>query len=148
MPSVRKILKDRNSAAWSLMIFSLAVHVFDEAITGFLPFYNQLVPEIREKLGFFPMPTFSHTAWLGGLITAIVVGFCATPLVYRGVKGVRTVTLVLGILMMANACGHMLGSLYVGRFLPGFWSSPLLLFTSSLVVFGRLSRTPKTAQVS
>jgi hypothetical protein len=29
--------------------------------------------------------------------------------------------------MIANALGHIVGSIYFGRLIPGFWSSPLLL---------------------
>ncbi len=135
MASTRRFPENKRTVAWLLVLSSLSVHVFDEAVTGFLPFYNQLVPDLRERLGFFPMPTFSHTVWLGGLITVIALGFCATPLVYRGVKGIRIVALVLGVLMILNACGHMLGSLYFGYLLPGFWSSPLLLAAASLLAF-------------
>ena len=42
-----------------MMTTAIAVHVFDEAMTGFLPFYNSSVAALRERLGFFPAPTFS-----------------------------------------------------------------------------------------
>jgi len=132
--TIRDLLKNRDAFAWALMMSSLAAHVFDEVITDFLPFYNQLVFDMRERFGFFPMPTFSYELWLGGLILAILIGFAAVPLVYRGGLRIRIITTVLGILMTANALGHLLGSVYTGRILPGFTSSFLLLATAIYVV--------------
>ena len=126
---------DYNVTAWLLMLSALALHVLDEALSGFLPFYNQMVLNLRTKLGFFPAPTFSHGLWLGGLVAVITAGFMLTPWVKRESKAVRIFTLVLGVLMVANALGHLLGSLYAGRVLPGMWSSPLLLITAGYVVY-------------
>ena len=116
------------------MISAVAVHVLDEAVTGFLPLYNNVAQSLRASLGLSFPPTFSFGTWLGGLITAIIIGFALTPLVSRGGRFIRVFTTVLGILMVVNALGHMLGSVYLGRLLPGFWSSPFLLVTAVLVV--------------
>jgi hypothetical protein len=125
---------DRNSVAWLSLVSAVALHVIDEAITGFLPFYNDLVLRLRDHLGFFPVPTFRGSVWLGGLCLAIVLGYLMTPLIARGGAWIRSVTTVIGFLMIANALGHMLGSVYLGRILPGFWSSPLLLAMASWTV--------------
>lgn len=103
----------------------------DESLTGFLPFYNQQVLSLRARLGFFPAPTFSFRAWLGGLIVAIILGFLMTFLVQRGGRGIRWVTTVLAVLMVGNALGHLVVSVYQGRALPGVWSSPLLLVAAT-----------------
>jgi len=132
--TIRNLLKNKNAAAWVLMISAVAIHVFDETITGFLPFYNELALNLSGGVGFFPLPTFSFGAWLGGLIAAIVICFALTPLVSRGGRFIRIVTTVLGMLMVANALLHMLGSLYSERLLPGFWSSPFLLLVAAFVV--------------
>ena len=135
------LVQNRRAIAWLLMMTALALHVFDEAFTDFLPFYNEQVARIKDNLPIFPMPLFSFEVWLSGLIGAIVVGFLLTFFVRRGGKIIRIVTIILGIIMIGNALGHMLGSLYTERLLPGFWSSPFLLVTASIVVITGFRRT-------
>ncbi len=127
------LLKNRNALAWVLMVCAGAIHVADEAAHGFLSFYNPLVRDLRESLGFWPMPTFSFGAWLGGLIVAVVISLLVTPIVARGRRIIRVVATVIGIVMVFNALAHMLGSVYFGYLLPGFWSSPVLLVTAVYV---------------
>jgi hypothetical protein len=112
----------------------VALHVLDEALTNFLPFYNQLAADLNEQFGFVPMPRFSFEAWLIGLILAIILGYSLIPIVNRGGRFIRVFCTILGVLMIANALGHLLGSVYFGRILPGMWSSPLLLLTAFYVV--------------
>jgi hypothetical protein len=123
-------LMGRNAKWWLALVISVALHVLDETLTGFLPFYNEIVIQLRERLGFFPFPTFTFRAWLGGLCVAIALGLLATPLVSKGGTAVRIVTTFLGVAMIANASTHLLGSLYFSRIIPGAMSSPLLLVTS------------------
>lgn len=134
MNAVRQLLADRNVAAWLSLVLAVAVHVADEAASGFLPFYNQLVLDLRGRLGFFLLPTFSFRAWLGGLMVAILIGLAALAAVARGGRLIRVVTTALGVLMVGNALGHLLGSLWTGRVLPGALSSPLLLAAAVFVV--------------
>lgn len=121
----------RNRTVWLLMVLAVALHVVDEAVTGFLPFYNAQVLALRARLGLFPAPTFTFPVWITGLALAVAMGLALTPLVARGGRVIRVVCGALALLMVANACGHTLGSLYAGRLLPGFWSSPVLLVTSA-----------------
>ena len=121
---------NRNPRVWLLMVASVGLHVTDEALTGFLPFYNAQVLALRQRLVFFPAPTFTFPVWIGGLMLAVIIGFALTPRVARGGRTIRVVCGILAALMIGNACGHMLGSVYAGRILPGFWSSPLLCTTS------------------
>jgi hypothetical protein len=131
----RGILRDRNVIAWLVLISTIALHVLDETITGFLPFYNDLVMTLRERLGFFPAPVFSFGIWLGGLIVGVLLCFGLTILVARGGRRIRWFVILLGVLMLFNAVGHLAGSLYFGRILPGMWSSPLLLVSALLMIF-------------
>lgn len=140
MSIIHDIFKNKNAIAWLIMMFTIALHVFDEVKTDFLPFYNQLVLQLRQNTGFFPMPTFSFNVWLIGLIVMIVIGFAITPVFARGKKAMKIFTIVFGIIMIFNACGHLIGSIYLGRLLPGFWSSPLLLVSAGFVVAFALSR--------
>jgi hypothetical protein len=128
-----RIFDNRNVTAWVLMISAVALHVIDEAAHDFLPFYNQLILDLRNQTGFFPAPTFSFGTWIGGLASAVIIGFSVTPIVRRGGKVIRVVTTALGILMIANALGHIIGSIYFGRLIPGFWSSPILFPAAAYV---------------
>lgn len=134
MKAGQKILGNKNAVAWILMISMAAIHVFDEAVHDFLTFYNNMVLNLRESIGFFPMPTFSFEAWLVGLIIAVVVGYLLTPLVIRGGGFISLLTTVLGVIMIINALIHIIGSIYLGKLMPGFWSSPFLLGTAIFVV--------------
>jgi hypothetical protein len=142
----RGLLKNKSGVAWILMISAVCVHVFDEAVTDFLPFYNGLALNLRESLGFSLLPTFSFEVWLGGLILGIIVCFAITPLVNSGGRLIQTLVVLLGMLMVANALAHMAGSAYIGRLLPGFWSSPFLLVTAVFVVVRGLGKPSRAAR--
>jgi len=128
------LCKNKNATAWILLVSMLGLHVLDEALADFLDFYNPLVLDLRDSLGFFPMPTFSFGLWLTGLITAVIIGFALMPLVNRGSRFIRILTTVIGVIMIVNGLGHMIGSLYFGSLIPGFWSSPFLLAAAVFVV--------------
>lgn len=130
----QKMLTNRNAVAWLLLVTSIGLHVFDEAIGGFLPYWNQFVFDMRDRFGFFPAPTFSFAIWFGGLIGAVIAGYCMTLLVARGGKVIRAVTLIFGILMVVNTVGHLLGSFYFGEMIPGILSSPLMLISATYVI--------------
>jgi len=131
----------RRTRAWLLLVGALGIHVVDEALTGFLAFYHPLVLSIRSRLAWFPMPTFSFSAWLGGLIAFIVVLVSLTPIVRRGGIVIRVLSTVFAALMFLNGLGHLGGSVYFWRWLPGATSAPLLLATS--VLFIRATLTPR-----
>jgi hypothetical protein len=114
MSVFRKPHQIKNTTAWVLMISAIAIHVFDEAVTDFLSFYNPLALDLRESFGFSFPPMFTFEMWLGGLIVGILVCFALTPIVKRGGRITRVFTIVLGILMIVNSLGHMLGSAYSG----------------------------------
>lgn len=129
-----KTIMNRNVVAWLLLVTAVALHVFDETVTDFLPFYNQFVIGLRERFGFFPAPTFSFGVWLGGLIAAIVLGYGLTLVVARGGKIIRVIVLALGVLMVVNGFLHLLTSVYFGRISPGMWSSPFLIAAAVFVI--------------
>ncbi len=127
MEIFQKIIENRNALAWLTMVSVIGLHVFDEAMTGFLPTYNQMVLDLRKQLGFFPAPTFSFRVWLGGLFGGIIICYGFTLFIIRGGKVIRIITTVLGILMIVNAFSHFFGSIYFDKVFPGLWSSPFLL---------------------
>jgi hypothetical protein len=127
---------------WLWVTIALALHVTDEALTHFLEFYNPLVLSIRERIAWFPMPTFTFDVWLAGLILLVIVLFALTPAVRRGAPGTRLASWILAVIMLLNGIGHMAGSIYFQRYLPGTTSAPLLLITSILLIRGLLTPLP------
>jgi hypothetical protein len=125
----------RNVLAWLLLVSTLAIHVLDEALADFLPFWNQLVTDLKAEIGFVPLPTFSFGTWIGGLITAVIIGYALTPLVARGGQIMRVLLSVVGVVMVANGFGHLFGSWYFETWLPGVRSSPILLIASVYMLF-------------
>ena len=75
--------------AWLWLVVALALHVIDEASTGFLDVYNPTVRALRERLGWFPMPEFSFDVWVTGLAVLVLGLALLTPLVDRGPGAVR-----------------------------------------------------------
>lgn len=130
----------RHARAWLLLVGALAVHVADEALTGFLDFYNPLVLRLRERLGFWPMPAFSFDVWLAGLILVVIVLAAMTPLIRRRAAVARPASWIFGAIMFANGIAHLAGSVYFQRWLPGATSAPLLLITSAWLMRATTSR--------
>ena len=135
----------RQMRAWLALVTVLALHVADEALTDFLGFYNPLVRAIRSRISWFPMPTFTFGIWLAGLGALVVVLAMLGPAVRRGAAGTRVASWALSAIMLLNGLGHLGGSLYFGRWLPGATSSPLLLFAS--VVLARRTWERKRPRV-
>ena len=132
---------ERHARAWLLLNAALAVHVMDEALTGFLDFYNPLVHQLRDRLGFWPMPTFTFGVWLSGLIFLVGVLALLTPAVRRGATGTRFLSWVLSVIMLGNGIAHLAGSLYYQRWLPGATSAPLLLVASIMLINATAARS-------
>ena len=68
---------------------ALALHVADEALTGFLSFYNPMVESLRSRFGWWPMPTFEFGPWLGGLIVAVILLSLLARFAFEGRRWVR-----------------------------------------------------------
>lgn len=116
--------------AWVFHALAIALHVADEALTGFLPLYNSLVESLRETYPWVPLPTFSFSVWLTGLVIGILLLLGLSPLVFAGSSKLRLVSYVLGLLMTANALAHIGASIYWGILAPGVLSSPVLLLAA------------------
>jgi hypothetical protein len=96
--------------------------------------YNPTVIALRERFGWWPMPTFQFGEWLTGLLIACIVLPALSPLVARGAPGTRVLAYIFAIIMLFNAAGHTLATIFgqtvasvrVPRPAPGFWSSPVM----------------------
>jgi hypothetical protein len=134
--------------AWFALCVAFALHILDEASTGFLFVYNPTVTILRERWGWFPMPTLEFREWLTGLMVAWGVLFCLTPLAARGMRGLRPLAWFYAVLMFLNGLshtlfsilGHTVAAVTFARPAPGFYSSPFL-FVASLWLMFRLRRT-------
>jgi high-affinity Fe2+/Pb2+ permease len=121
--------------AWVLLCAALAVHVADEALTGFLSVYNPTVLAIRSKGMWFPAPTFTFRNWLAGLIVACVVLLILSGWATRKHRAMVIAAYIFAAIMLLNAAahtggtvmGHTLGGVRFPRPMPGFYSSPLLV---------------------
>jgi len=129
--------------AWVALTAALAAHVADEALNDFLSFYNPMVTSLRERWGWFPMPTFTFDAWLTGLIAAVIVLFLLSVLVFRGARAMIYFSYFYGALMFLNGLAHTMGSVNFGRLLPGVYSSPLLLVASLWLLMCAAKRQTK-----
>lgn len=116
--------------AWVFFAGAISLHVIDEALTGFLPQYNSIVDSWRDSYPWIPLPTFSFSVWLAGLIVGIVILFSMSPLVFKGKTIMRPLCYFLGVLMTGNALGHIGASIYLGKLFPGILSSPILLLAA------------------
>jgi hypothetical protein len=117
-------------SAWVTLCLALALHVTDEALTGFLSVYNPAVEAIRQRLPYLPLPTFTFGVWLTGLITAIILLLALSPFAFRKTRWMVPLAYFFGILMIANGLQHFAGSIYLGQMMPGVYSSPVLLICS------------------
>ena len=128
----------RFGAAWVALSLSVAIHVVDEALNGFLEVYNPIATAIRERLPFLPMPTFAFVVWLAGLILGVCLLLAVSVLAFRGPRWLIPLSYILGFLMLVNGFIHLSGTVYLRRPMPGVYSSPLLLASSIyLLVAGR-----------
>jgi hypothetical protein len=116
--------------AWIVLTVVLAAHVADEALTDFLSVYNPLVLAARERLGWFPMPTFTFGIWLTGLILGVGLLTLLTPFAYRRVAAVRVAAFPYAVLMLFNGMAHLAASVYFRRWMPGATTAPFLIGAS------------------
>jgi hypothetical protein len=142
-PASQLATVNRLGIAWLSFCFALALHVTDEALTGFLSIYNPTVISLRQKLGLWTMPTFEFREWLAGLILLVIALTVLTPFMYRNVRWVRPiayfVAIVAGILnalghTVATILGHTVSAVTFQRPAPGFLSSPLLFAAACFVL--------------
>jgi hypothetical protein len=139
----------RLGSAWIGLWMALAVHVIDEAMTGFLAVYNPTVLALRARLGFWPKPTFTFRVWLSGLIFGILLLAMLSPAAFRNKRWIRPIFYFVAIFAgVFNALGHTLATIFgqtvstvrFPRPAPGFYSSPLL-FVAAIYALLQLRRT-------
>ena len=143
--SSREARAYRHWVAWIALCGALAIHVADEALTDFLALYNPAVLSIRERYPYLPLTTFTFEGWLALLIFAIIALTAASYFVRKGRWAMRPISYAFAGFMLLNGLLHIAWSFYMGTFMPGVYSSPLLLAASFFLIIRipDLSITPK-----
>jgi hypothetical protein len=122
--------------AWLGFVFALALHVTDEATHDFISVYNPNARAIRAHLPMIPIPIFTLESFLVTLGLAILLLLCLSPLAFAGSPTLRKVAIPAGIIFaIANALLHLGSSLYYSRWMPGSYSSPILLLSGIFLFF-------------
>jgi hypothetical protein len=114
--------------AWLAFVAVLALHVADEATHDFLSVYNPNAHAIRARFPFVPIPIFTLNSFLASLGLAILLLLCLSPFAFAGSSRLRKFALPLSIVIgFGNGLLHLGSSLYYSRWMPGSYSSPLLI---------------------
>lgn len=129
--------------SWISLVAALALHVAEEALTGFLEFYNPTVSAIREQVPYLPLPTFSFEIWIAGLVTGILLLLGLSVFAFRQTRWITYAALILGTLMVFNGALHIAGSFLFKRPMPGVYTSPLLMIVAVYLILNA-SRTRQT----
>jgi len=130
----RQRLRRRHWLAWITLCGALAIHVADEALTDFLAFYNPAVISLREKYPRLPLTAFVFETWLALLVFAVVSLLASSCFVWRGRWAMRPISHVFAGFMLLNGVLHIAGSIYLGTFMPGVYSSPLLIAAAVFLI--------------
>ena len=85
---------------------------------------------IRERLPWSPLLTFSFRTWIVGLAAGIAFLVALSPIAFRGARWIAAVAIPFSVMMIGNGLGHVGSSIYMWRFMPGVYSSPVLIVAS------------------
>ena len=113
--------------AWLYLCCQLAAHGVEEAMGGFVDVWNPVLASVRATTG-LPLPQFQFNVWLECLVVVVLVLFGLTPFAFRNPASMTTASVVFGAIMILNGVNHLASPLYLGRFLPGQFTSPLLIY--------------------
>lgn len=128
--------------AWLTLCAALAIHITDEALTGFLDLYNPTVLAIRQRHPWLILPTFTFPIWIGLLILAVLGFLILSPWVRRGLHWTVYASYVFVFLMLSNAFAHLGFSIYKQTWMPGAYTSPLLAAASLYLWWATARRSP------
>src|SRR5688500_17409281 len=133
--------------AWVYLWAHLAAHVIEEAATGFPGVANAALAAWSRDFG-LPLLQLVYGEWLGALIVVLATLIAMTPWVARGAAWAPAASYIFAGVMIANGVGHLLSPLYLARFLPGQFSSPLMIAAALwLIVQARRAERAATTAV-
>jgi hypothetical protein len=113
--------------SWIVLCLMFAIHVFDEAIHGFLSVYNPIVASIRRQYPFLLFPIFNFREWLILLIAAVVILLVFSLFAFWEARWMKPLSYIFSVIMILNGLLHISGSIVLGEKIPGVYSSPLLI---------------------
>jgi hypothetical protein len=124
--------------AWLLLTLAFAANFVEEALRGFLGYYNATVLTLYGDISWFPRIDISSRSWFVGSILIIAALLTLTPLAYRNPWRLRSLAFFLAGMMLLEGMGHILATTrgrivapaYFDGASPGFYTSPLLLMAS------------------
>ena len=117
----------RHYHAWLLLCVVFAAHVTDEALTGFLDLYNPTVRAMRERMPWLIVPTFTFPVWISLLGLAVIALLILSHWVKRDLHWTVYASYAFAFVMLANGVAHLSFSLYKAQWMPGAYTSPVLL---------------------
>lgn len=112
----------RRFHAWMLLCAALAVHITDEATTGFINLYNPAVVAMG-----LPALQMTFPLWIGLLALGVAGLLILSIWVRRGTFWTIQAAYAFSFLMGSNALAHLVYSLHRGAWMSGAYTSPLLL---------------------
>jgi len=115
----------RRYIAWLLLCAALAVHVADEASTGFLDLYNPAVIAMG-----LPALRFTFPVWITLLALAIVGLVILSYWVRRGTWWTVHAGYTFAFLVLANGIAHLSFSIHRHAWMSGAYTSLLLVAAS------------------
>lgn len=113
--------------AWMLLCAIFAIHITDEASTGFLKLWNPEVLAIRAHHPWMIIPAFSFPVWIT-LLALAVLGFLVLSVwVRRGLPWTVYASYAFIFLMLSNGLAHLGFSIDQKAWMSGAYTSPLLI---------------------
>jgi protein-S-isoprenylcysteine O-methyltransferase Ste14 len=126
-------LRHAHVRAWLFLCLHLAAHIAEEAALGFIDVWNPVLAQLRQASG-IPLPHLAFGPWLGILVVLVLTLLALAPLVARGVPWLTPASYVFGAAMIVNGVNHLVSPAYLGRFLPGAYTSPLLIVSAGWLI--------------
>jgi hypothetical protein len=115
----------RRYFAWLLLCAVFAIHVADEASTGFLELYNPAVTAMG-----MPAVQFTFPVWITLLALAVVGFLILSYWVRRGTWWTVQASYAFSLLMFSNGIAHLIFSILKHAWMSGAYTSPLLVAAS------------------
>ena len=142
-----KKIRSHLGIAWIMLCFSLLIHVIDEALHDFLAFYNPIISRLKEHIPFLPFPNFTFQEWLTGLVLAVILLFLLSRYAFRETGWIIHISFLFGSIMFLNGLLHIFGSVYFNLWVPGVYSSWILLISSAYLIWSayKLKSQPKAS---
>ncbi|HML16175.1 MAG TPA: HXXEE domain-containing protein [Bryobacteraceae bacterium] len=128
--------------AWLALCAVFALHIADEALTGFLGLWNPAVLAIRRRHPWLIVPAFSFAVWIVLMILAVAGLLILSHWVRRGLRWTVYASYIFVFLMLGNALPHLGFSIYKKMWMSGAYTSPLLVAASIYLWWATARRSP------